>query len=76
MDEEEDPYAAFFMDDEEADNILKNLDGFDEEDPVMCCCKPDVPHSEEMKFKLHFKKKSDVDRILFKKKKAGEVIEL
>ena len=46
--EEDDPWA---MDSDEADRIGDMLGGF-EEDGVLCCCKHDVPHSEDMKFIL------------------------
>ena len=38
----------------------------------MCCCKPDLPHDEAEKFKLHGKKEAWEKQIFTKEGEKGE----
>lgn len=47
-----------------------------QEEDVLCCCNPKVPHNESMKFKI-ISKPENLDTVIFSSKRSkGELIQL
>jgi len=71
------PFAAFqFGADFDFDNFENHLIPKDSKtEGIICCCKPDEPHDETMKFVIKGNEEKQNQRI-FKKRPRGDLIQL
>lgn len=54
--------------------VFDNIAAFDQDQTALCCCKPNIPHDESMKFILKAKDQN-MTLTIFKNQPAGKVSE-